>query len=139
MDGDTWSSKEKILTINKALGGREGIEYKLKNSKYEVLQAIIPFFLTSIFLYIQCKKEDGWCYGSLYNLEMIDFIVMVYWFFYLVQMPLNIEIRETSDVGKPIVVSCPESEAASIYEQMAHRIQTKLQGQRSGTNYPIIK
>ena len=64
---------------------------------------------------------------------------MVYWFFHFVQMPLNIEIRETSDVGKPIVVSCPESEAASIYVQMARRIQTKLQGQRGGTHYPIIK
>ena len=113
---------------------------KRENSKYkQVLHAIILFCLTQNVLYIPCKKEDGRCYCSLYNLEMIDFIIMVYWFFSFVQMPLNIEIRETSDVGKPIVVSCPESEAASIYKQMARRIQTKLQGQRSGTNYPIIK
>jgi nitrogenase subunit NifH len=65
--------------------------------------------------------------------------IVVFDSFLCSQMPLNIQIRETSDAGKPIVVACPESEAAGIYQQMAHRIQAKLQDQRKRTSTPIIR
>ena len=35
------------------------------------------------------------------------------------QVPLVTELREGGDVGRPIVVSDPESEAASIFREMA--------------------
>lgn len=50
------------------------------------------------------------------------------------EVPLNIQIRETSDLGKPIVVSCPNSEAASIYENIASTVLRKLQEQGNTNN-----
>ncbi|MCO5561323.1 hypothetical protein L7F22_014944 [Adiantum nelumboides] len=47
------------------------------------------------------------------------------------EVPLNIEVREMSDLGKPIVVSSPDSEVARIYESLASRILEKLKEQRS--------
>ena len=41
-------------------------------------------------------------------------------------MPLNIEIRETSDAGTPIVASAPTSEVASVYKSIAARVAAKL-------------
>lgn len=38
------------------------------------------------------------------------------------QVPLVTELREGGDVGRPIVVSNPESEAASIFREMARRL-----------------
>lgn len=45
------------------------------------------------------------------------------------EVPLNIQIRETSDLGKPIILSFPKSEAARIYEKIATKVLTKLQEQ----------
>ncbi|XP_022111463.1 iron-sulfur protein NUBPL-like isoform X2 [Acanthaster planci] len=41
-------------------------------------------------------------------------------------IPLHIGIRETSDEGRPIVVSCPESPQALAYRQLAERVLDRL-------------
>ena len=45
----------------------------------------------------------------------------------LLQIPLTIEIRETSDEGSPIVWSHPGRAAAQAYVAVAERIWRKLQ------------
>jgi len=47
---------------------------------------------------------------------------------FLGEIPLDIEIRETSDGGKPVVVSRPDSENAKVFRQIAERIWQKLEG-----------
>jgi len=46
------------------------------------------------------------------------------------EIPLDIAIRETSDGGRPIVVSAPESSHAQAYLAIARRIVAKLDGAR---------
>lgn len=46
------------------------------------------------------------------------------------EIPLDIAIRETSDSGRPIVVSAPESAHAQVYLAIARRIVAKLDGAR---------
>ena len=48
---------------------------------------------------------------------------------FLGEIPLDIAIRETSDSGRPIVVSQPESPHAAAYRKIADRIWEKLQAQ----------
>jgi ATP-binding protein involved in chromosome partitioning len=45
---------------------------------------------------------------------------------FLGEVPLDIVIRETSDEGRPVVVSRPESAHAEAYRQMAERIGQKI-------------
>ncbi|HYL31888.1 MAG TPA: iron-sulfur cluster carrier protein ApbC [Stellaceae bacterium] len=47
---------------------------------------------------------------------------------FLGELPLDVAIRETSDGGKPIVVSQPDSPHAQVYKQIATRIWEKLNG-----------
>ncbi|HEV2264391.1 MAG TPA: P-loop NTPase [Stellaceae bacterium] len=47
---------------------------------------------------------------------------------FLDELPLDVAIRETSDGGKPIVVSEPDSPHAQVYKQIATRIWEKLSG-----------
>jgi len=47
---------------------------------------------------------------------------------FLGELPLDIAIRETSDEGRPIVVSQPESEHAKVYRAIATRIWEKVGG-----------
>jgi len=47
---------------------------------------------------------------------------------FLGELPLDVVIRETSDSGRPIVVSDPDSPHAKVYKQMATRIWEKLSG-----------
>ena len=49
---------------------------------------------------------------------------------FLGEVPLDIVIRETSDEGRPIVLSQPESEHAQAFGRMASRIWEKLGGQQ---------
>ncbi len=46
---------------------------------------------------------------------------------FLGEIPLDIEIRETSDGGQPIVVSRPDSPHASVYRDIASAIWSKLE------------
>jgi ATP-binding protein involved in chromosome partitioning len=48
---------------------------------------------------------------------------------FLGEIPLDIMIRETSDGGRPIVVSHPDSPHAVAYRRIADRIWEKLQAQ----------
>ncbi|XP_057859130.1 iron-sulfur protein required for NADH dehydrogenase, mitochondrial isoform X1 [Cryptomeria japonica] len=45
---------------------------------------------------------------------------------FLGEVPLNTEIRETSDAGNPIVVAYPDCEASKAYKRIAGRIVEKL-------------
>ncbi len=47
---------------------------------------------------------------------------------FLGEVPLDIAIRETSDGGRPIVVSQPETAHAKLYREMARRIWERLSG-----------
>ena len=47
---------------------------------------------------------------------------------FLGELPLDIAIRETSDSGRPIVVSQADSPHAQVYKQIATRIWEKLSG-----------
>ena len=47
---------------------------------------------------------------------------------FLGEIPLDIAIRETSDGGKPIVLSQPDSPHAKVYRQIATRLWEKLSG-----------
>jgi ATP-binding protein involved in chromosome partitioning len=49
---------------------------------------------------------------------------------FLGEVPLDILIRETSDEGRPIVVSHPDSEHAQVFRAMAARLVEKLGGAR---------
>ena len=51
---------------------------------------------------------------------------------FLGELPLDITIRETSDSGRPIVVSEPESAHAKTYVAIAERIWEKLSAGKSG-------
>jgi ATP-binding protein involved in chromosome partitioning len=46
---------------------------------------------------------------------------------FLGEVPLHIDIRETSDGGRPIVVSRPDSAFAKIYRQIAERVWAKVE------------
>lgn len=51
---------------------------------------------------------------------------------FLGEIPLKIEIRETSDQGQPIVISQPDSEYAQVYRTIARRVWEKVGGGTTG-------
>jgi ATP-binding protein involved in chromosome partitioning len=51
---------------------------------------------------------------------------------FLGEVPLHIDIRETSDGGRPIVVSRPESEFAKIYRAIADKVWRKIEARIAG-------
>ena len=57
---------------------------------------------------------------------------------FLGEIPLHVEIRETSDGGKPIVVSNPDSPHAKAYRQIAERVALKIAGQAGERAAPRI-
>ena len=52
---------------------------------------------------------------------------------FLAEIPLDIEIRETSDDGRPIVVSEPDHPVAEAYRELAMTVRDKLAAARGGT------
>jgi len=52
--------------------------------------------------------------GKDYNVELLG------------SLPLDIQIREQADSGRPTVVAAPDSRAADIYRQIARRIAVKI-------------
>jgi ATP-binding protein involved in chromosome partitioning len=48
---------------------------------------------------------------------------------FLGEVPLTLAIRETSDLGRPVVVSEPNSPAAGVYRAMAAKIWAPLRGE----------
>ena len=57
---------------------------------------------------------------------------------FLAEIPLDIVIRETSDGGRPIVVSQPNSPQAQAYMNLALTIRDKLAGPASQKPFPRI-
>jgi ATP-binding protein involved in chromosome partitioning len=57
---------------------------------------------------------------------------------FLGELPLHIAIRETSDGGRPIVVSAPDSEHAKAYRAIADKVWAKLSGAGAGRAAPRI-
>jgi ATP-binding protein involved in chromosome partitioning len=51
---------------------------------------------------------------------------------FLAEIPLEVEVRETSDAGRPIVVSDPGSPIAEAYRQLAMTVRDKLSTQQGG-------
>ncbi len=47
---------------------------------------------------------------------------------FLGEAPLDIAIRETSDAGKPIVATQPNSKHAEVYRQIARAVKARLEG-----------
>jgi len=52
---------------------------------------------------------------------------------FLGEVPLVVEIRETSDAGLPIVATKPDSPHAKVYLQIAERVRTQLEDKRTGS------
>ncbi len=57
---------------------------------------------------------------------------------FLGEVPLDIAIRETSDQGKPIVISQPDSPHAQAYRDIAKKVWDKVQMLQSGKKGPKI-
>jgi ATP-binding protein involved in chromosome partitioning len=57
---------------------------------------------------------------------------------FLAEIPLDIAIRETSDGGRPIVVSRPGSAQAEAYMGLARTIRDKLSGPSTAKPFPRI-
>ena len=57
---------------------------------------------------------------------------------FLGEVPLEIAVRETSDAGRPIVVSEPESATAAIYRDLATRVRERLGVGAAGRPAPAI-
>ncbi len=57
---------------------------------------------------------------------------------FLGEIPLDIEIRETSDRGEPIVVSKPSSPHAKAYREVAKKVWDKVQAVKSANKGPKI-
>ena len=51
---------------------------------------------------------------------------------FLGEVPLDIEVRERSDAGLPIVATKPDSAHATIYKNIAKHVQLQLDGGASG-------
>jgi ATP-binding protein involved in chromosome partitioning len=51
---------------------------------------------------------------------------------FLGEVPLHIDIRETSDGGRPIVVSKPESDFAKVYRSIADQVWAKVDQSLAG-------
>ena len=57
---------------------------------------------------------------------------------FLGELPLHIAIRETSDGGRPIVISAPDGEHAKAYRAIADKVWAKLSGAGAGRAAPRI-
>jgi ATP-binding protein involved in chromosome partitioning len=55
---------------------------------------------------------------------------------FLGEVPLDLEIRETSDDGRPITVSDPDNPHAQIFRQMAGRVWEKVAGEGAARRPP---
>ena len=57
----------------------------------------------------------------------------------LASLPLDIRIREESDLGSPIVISLPDSEVAQCFEAAANDILGELKIKADGVDFPERK
>lgn len=55
--------------------------------------------------------------------------MLSYWFYFhvvLLQIPLELDIRSSSDEGNPIVVASPHSASAKAYTSVAEKVTERL-------------
>jgi ATP-binding protein involved in chromosome partitioning len=57
---------------------------------------------------------------------------------FLGEVPLELEIRETSDAGLPIVATRPDSPHAKIYRDIASKVRASLEKKQGGRAAPKI-
>ncbi|MCO4317006.1 Mrp/NBP35 family ATP-binding protein [Phyllobacterium sp. 21LDTY02-6] len=57
---------------------------------------------------------------------------------FLGEVPLVMEIRETSDAGTPVVVSNPDGEQARVYREIAAKVWEQLSSGKGGRSAPAI-
>jgi ATP-binding protein involved in chromosome partitioning len=57
---------------------------------------------------------------------------------FLAEVPLDVEVRETADAGRPIVVSDPRHPLAEVYRQLALTVRDKLGGDAVARKFPRI-
>jgi ATP-binding protein involved in chromosome partitioning len=58
---------------------------------------------------------------------------------FLGEVPLVMEIRETSDAGRPIVVAAPDSPHAGIYREIAARVWDGIRRERASGGHAAPK
>jgi ATP-binding protein involved in chromosome partitioning len=56
---------------------------------------------------------------------------------FLAEIPLDIQVRETSDAGRPIVVTDPGNPVAEAYRGLALTVRDKLSTAQGGTTKPF--
>jgi ATP-binding protein involved in chromosome partitioning len=56
----------------------------------------------------------------------------------MLQVPLELAVRETSDAGAPIVASQPDSASARVYRNIAQRVAQQLASAAGGQQGPKI-
>ncbi len=56
---------------------------------------------------------------------------------FLAEIPLELAVRETSDAGRPIVVSDPRNPVAEAYRQLAMTVRDKLVARAGGATRPF--
>ena len=54
------------------------------------------------------------------------------------EVPLVVEIRETSDAGLPIVATKPDSAHAKVYREIAAKVRDQMAGGSKGRTPPRI-
>ena len=57
---------------------------------------------------------------------------------FLGEVPLDMTIRETSDAGRPVVVTEPDGAHARIYRDIAQRVFDQVRGEPPGRPAPRI-
>ena len=57
---------------------------------------------------------------------------------FLGEVPLTMDIRETSDAGTPVVVSNPEGPQARVYRQIAEKVRARLSEEKESSATPSI-
>jgi len=57
---------------------------------------------------------------------------------FLGEIPLHMDIRETSDAGTPVTASAPDSEHATIYKALAEKLQGKIEQELSNSGPAFI-
>ena len=55
----------------------------------------------------------------------------------LAEVPLELEVREFSDAGKPMVVASPDGKAAAVYRTLADRVWDKISVPSSDATGPV--
>jgi len=56
----------------------------------------------------------------------------------LAEVPLDMQVREMTDSGRPLVVGAPDSKAAAVYRALAERVWTKIEAPRETGPVKIV-